>query len=147
MTSLAIETWKKGRYDPKEDIKEVRGREVKDEAQLLRALTRSTVPELEHTVGAAVRKGEFVAVEGRLRGSARTALDKMELRITERIAHEERYLDMTPGIFILGGVLLATRFLALGMNNQFMYILAGLGFALLYGLRPFLYKMQRPRED
>lgn len=36
LTSLAIETWKKDRYDPREEIKEVRGREVKDEAQLLR---------------------------------------------------------------------------------------------------------------
>jgi hypothetical protein len=69
------------------------------------------------------------------------------LKILERVQNEERYLDMTPAIFVLGGVLLAARFLALGMDNQFMYILAGLGFALLYGLRPFLYRMQRPKEE
>ena len=147
LVALALEAWKKGRYDPKEELKEVRGHEVKDEAQLVRALSRTTVPEIEHALEGAITEGELVAVEGRLKGSARTAVDKLGLKVAERTAGEERYVDMTPLVFVFGGVLLATRFLALGMDNQFMYILAGLGFAFLYGLRPFLYRMQRPRED
>jgi hypothetical protein len=68
---LAVEAWKKGRYDPKEELKEIRGHEVKNEAQLVRALTRSSVGEIEAAVENAVRAGELVAVvEGRLKDSA-----------------------------------------------------------------------------
>ncbi len=145
--ALATEAWKKGRYDARAELKEARGREISAEDHLVRVLSRTTAAELEVVVENAVRKGEAVSVEGRLKGSARTTLDKLGLKIFERVEHADRYLDMTPMIFVFGGVLLAARFLALGMDNQFMYILAGLGFAVLYGLRPFVYKMQRPREE
>jgi hypothetical protein len=69
LVSLAIEAWKKGRYDAKAQFKEARGREIKDEDHLLRVLSRTTASELEMMVEKAVKEGETVGVEGRLKGS------------------------------------------------------------------------------
>ena len=54
---------------------------------------------------------------------------------------------MTPAIFVFAAVAMAVRYISLGLDDQDLYILAGLGFALMYGLRPFFSKMQRPRDD
>ena len=51
---------------------------------------------------------------------------------------------MTPVIFVLAAVFMAVRYVSLGLDDQSLYILAGIGFALMYGLRPFFFKMQRP---
>jgi hypothetical protein len=59
----------------------------------------------------------------------------------------ERYIDMTPVIFVIAAVAMAARFVSLGLDNQSMYILSGIAFALLYGLRPFISKLQRPKDN
>ena len=49
-------------------------------------------------------------------------------------------------IFVLAAVAMAVRYVSLGLDDQDLYILAGLGFSLMYGLRPFFFKMQRPPD-
>ncbi|HSL01272.1 MAG TPA: hypothetical protein VK869_13130 [Rubrobacteraceae bacterium] len=142
---LALACWKNGQLDPRE-LGEVRGREV-DEAGLQRALYRSSMGEIEHVLGPVV-KDRMVIVEGRLTGTARTAIERLGGRVEElRLEDEKRYVDMTPAIFVFAALAMAVRYVSLGLDDQDLYILAGIGFALMYGLRPFFFKMQRPRDE
>jgi hypothetical protein len=63
-----------------------------------------------------------------------------------RPENEERYIDMTPVIFVFVAVAMAVRYISLGLDDQDLYILAGISFALMYGLRPFFTKLQRPKD-
>ena len=144
LVHLSVEAWRKGELDPKK-LGEVRGRDV-DEAGLQRALYRSSMGEIEHVLCPAVN-GKRVVVEGHLSGSAHTALERMCVEVEElHMEDEKHYIDMTPVIFIFAAVAMAVRYISLGLDDQSLYILAGIGFALMYGLRPFFFKMQRPRE-
>ncbi|MCA1719356.1 MAG: hypothetical protein LC781_21885 [Actinobacteria bacterium] len=142
---LGIEAWRAGLLDPKE-LGEVRGRGV-DEAGLQRALYRSSMGEIEHVLGP-VLKGRLIMVEGHLAGTGRTALERLGAEVEElRLEDERRYVDMTPAIFVFAAVAMAVRYISLGLDDQDLYILAGIGFALMYGLRPFFFKMQRPKDS
>lgn len=144
LVHLALAAWRAGEIDPKE-LGEVRGREV-DEGGLQRALYRSSIGEIEHVVGPVVR-GRLVVVEGHLAGTGRTALERLGAEVEElRLEDEKRYIDMTPAIFVFAAVAMAVRYVSLGLDDQSLYILAGIAFALMYGLRPFFSKMQRPKD-
>jgi len=144
LVHLALAAWRAGELDPKE-LGEVRDRDV-DVAGLRRALYRSSMGEIEHALGP-VLKGRRVLVEGRLAGTGRTAIERLGADVEElRMEGEKRYIDMTPAIFVLAALAMAVRYISLGLDDQDLYILAGIGFALMYGLRPFFSKMQRPRE-
>ncbi len=144
LVHLALEAWRKGLLDPK-DLGEVRGRNV-DEAGLQRALYRSSIGEIEHVLGPIV-KGKLVVVEGHLAGTGRSALERLGAEVEElRLEDEKHYIDMTPAIFVLAAVSMAVRYVSLGLDDQSLYILAGIFFALMYGLRPFFFKMQRPKD-
>jgi hypothetical protein len=141
---LGLAAWRENLYDPK-DLGEVRGREV-DEVGLQRALYRSSIGEIEHLIGP-ILKGRRVVVEGRLAGTGRTALERLGAEVDElRLEDEKRYVDMTPAIFVVAALAMAVRYISLGLDDQDLYILAGMAFALMYGLRPFFSKMQRPRD-
>jgi len=145
MVHLALEAWRAGLLDPG-TLGEVRGRKV-DEAGLQRALYRSSMGEIEHLLGPLVR-GKRVVVDGRLAGTGRTAVERLGAEVEElRLEEEKRYIDMTPAIFVFAAVAMAIRYISLGLDDQDLYILAGILFALMYGLRPFFFKMQRPRDD
>lgn len=145
LVHLALEAWKKDLLDPKQ-LGEVRGRDV-DEAGLQRALYRSSMGEIEHVLGPIV-KGRKVVVEGHLAGTGRSALERLGAEVEElRLEDEKHYIDMTPAIFVLAAVSMAVRYVSLGLDDQSLYILAGIFFALMYGLRPFFFKMQRPRDE
>jgi hypothetical protein len=145
LVHLALEAWRKGLLDAKQ-LGEVRGREV-DEAGLQRALYRSSMGEIEHVLGPVV-KGKHVVVEGHLAGTGRTAIERLGAEVEElRLEDERRYIDMTPVIFVVAAVAMAVRYVSLGLDDQSLYILAGIAFALMYGLRPFFFKMQRPRDE
>jgi hypothetical protein len=145
LVHLALAAWRVGKLNPKA-LGEVRGREV-DEAGLQRALYRSSMGEIEHVLGPIVR-GRRVIVEGRLAGTGRTAIERLGAEVEElRLEDERRYVDMTPAIFVFAAVAMAVRYISLGLDDQDLYILAGILFALMYGLRPFYFKMQRPRDD
>ena len=142
---LALAAWHAGELYPGA-LGEVRGREV-DEAGLKRALYRSSMGEIEHLLGPIV-KDKLVVVEGRLAGTGRTAIERLGAEVQElRSEDEKRYIDMTPAIFVFAAVAMAIRYISLGLDDQDLYILAGIFFALMYGLRPFFFKMQRPRDD
>ena len=53
---------------------------------------------------------------------------------------------MTPAIFVLAALAMAVRYVSLGLDDQDLYSLAGIAFAVMYGLRPFFSRMQRPRD-
>lgn len=145
LVHLALEAWKKDFLDPKQ-LGEVRGRDV-DEAGLQRALYRSSMGEIEHVLGPIV-KGKRIVVEGHLAGTGRTAIERLGAEVEElRLEDEKHYIDMTPAIFVLAAVSMAVRYVSLGLDDQSLYILAGIFFALMYGLRPFFFKMQRPRDE
>lgn len=144
LVHLALEAWRKDLLDPKK-LGEVRGRDV-DEAGLQRALYRSSIGEIEHVLGPIV-KGKLVVVEGHLAGTGRSALERLGAEVEElRLEDEKHYVDMTPAIFVLAAVAMAVRYVSLGLDDQSLYILAGIFFALMYGLRPFFFKMQRPKD-
>ena len=144
LVHLALAAWRAGEFDPRQ-LGEVRGRDV-NEAGLRRALYRSSIEEIEHALGPLL-KGRRVVVEGRLAGTGRTALERLGAEVEElRLEDEKRYIDMTPAIFVIAALAMAVRYISLGLDDQDLYILAGIGFALMYGLRPFFFKMQRPRE-
>jgi hypothetical protein len=144
LVHLALEAWRAGLLDPRA-LGEVRGREV-GEAGLQRALYRSSMGEIEHILGPVV-KGGNVIVEGRLAGTGRTAIERLGAEVEElRLEDQKRYIDMTPAIFVFGAIAMAIRYISLGLDDQDLYILAGILFALMYGLRPFFYKMQRPKD-
>ncbi len=144
MVYCALAAYRADLLDPKE-LGEVRGRDV-DEAGLQRALYRSSVGEIEHAIGP-ILKGRKVVVEGHLAGAGRTALERLGAEVEElQLEDEKRYIDMTPVIFVFAAVAMAVRYISLGLDDQDLYILAGISFALMYGLRPFFSKMQRPRE-
>jgi hypothetical protein len=144
LVHLAVEAWRVKLLHPRL-LGEVRGREV-DEYGLQRALYRSSIAEIEHVLGP-ILKGRKVVVEGRLAGTGRSALERLGAEVEElRLEDERRYVDMTPAVFVLGALAMAVRYVSLGLDDQSMYILAGIAFALMYGLRPFFSKMQRPRD-
>ena len=144
LVHLGVEAWRVDLLDSRL-IGEVRGRDV-DEVGLQRALYRSSITEIEHVLGP-ILKGRKVVVEGRLAGTGRSALERLGAEVEElRLEDERRYVDMTPAVFVLGALAMAVRYVSLGLDDQSMYILAGIAFALMYGLRPFFSKMQRPRD-
>jgi hypothetical protein len=141
---LALAAWRAGDLDPR-DLGQVRGREV-DEAGLQRALYRSSMGEIEHFLAPAL-KDRRVLVQGHLAGAGRTALERLGAEVEElRLEDERRYIDMTPAIFVVAALAMAVRYVSLGLDDQDLYILAGMAFALMYGLRPFFSRMQRPRD-
>jgi hypothetical protein len=145
LVHLGLEAWRAGLLDPRH-LGEVRGRRV-DETGLQRALYRSSMGEIEHVLGPIV-KGRHIVVEGHLSGTGRTAMERLGAEVEElRLEDERRYVDMTPVIFVVAAVAMAVRYISLGLDDQSLYILAGIAFALMYGLRPFFFKMQRPKDE
>lgn len=145
LVNLALEAWREGEIDPR-DLGQVRGREV-DEAGFRRALYRTSIIQIEYLLGP-ILKGRRVIVEGRLPGAVRYALIRLGAEVEEqRPKNEERYVDMTPVIFVFVALAMAARVVSLGLDDQTMYILSGIAFAVLYGLRPFISKLQRPKDD
>ena len=141
---LAIEAWRVGLLHSK-SLGEVRGREV-DEDGLQRALYRSTVVEIEHVLGPII-KGRKVVIKGRLAGTGRSTLERLGAKVEElRLEDEKHYVDMTPVVFVFAALAMAVRYISLGLDDQSLYILAGISFALMYGLRPFFSKLQRPKD-
>ena len=144
LVHLALEAWRVGLLDPK-TLGQVRGRDV-DEDGLQRALYRSSVIEIEHILGPIV-KGRKVVVKGRLAGTGRSTLERLGAEVQEmRLEDEKHYVDMTPVVFVFAAIAMAVRYISLGLDDQSLYILAGISFALMYGLRPFFSKLQRPKD-
>jgi hypothetical protein len=144
LVHLALEAWRAGMLDPK-FLGQVRGREV-DENGLQRALYRSSMGEIEHALRP-ILKERKVVVEGRLPGTGRTALTCLGAEVEEQRPEDgKHYVDMTPVIFVIAAVVMAVRFVSLGLDDESLYILSGIGFAVFYGLRPLISKVMRPKD-
>ena len=150
LVHLAVAAWRSGSYVPRDVFPRVRGHELDPEVsgaedKLVRALTRTSMAEIEQVLGPIVR-GKLIVVQGHLQGSARTTVEKLGATVEELQMEEvKRYIDMTPLIFVVAAVAMGARYISLGLDNQELYIMAGLVFALMYGLRSFFFKMQRPQ--
>lgn len=150
LVHLAVAVWKSGGYVPKDVLPQVRGHDLDPmvdgvEDKLVRALTRSSMCEIEQVIGPIVR-GKLVVVQGHLQGSSRTSMERLGAEVEELVQEDvKRYIDMTPLTFAVAAVAMGARYISLGLDNQELYIMAGLVFALMYGLRPFFFKMQRPQ--
>jgi hypothetical protein len=57
-----------------------------------------------------------------------------------------RYFDLTPVLLIIGAVVVAARFISLGLNDVDGYILAGSAGAFFMFLRYFLYRSMRKNQ-
>jgi len=57
-----------------------------------------------------------------------------------------REVDLTPGLLLVGAVIIAARFVALGLNDVDTYILAGVGGAFFVVARYFIYRLLRQRS-
>jgi len=144
LVHLALQAWRVEMLDPK-SLGQVRGREV-DENGLRRALYRSSVGEIEHTLRP-ILKERKVVVEGRLPGTGRIALTRVGVEVEgQRPEDEVHYIGMTPVIFVIAAVVMPIRFVSLGQDDESLYILSGIGFAVFYGLRPFISKLMRPKD-
>ena len=144
LVHLALEAWRVGLLHSRV-LGQVRGREV-DEDGLQRALYRSSIIEIEHVLGP-ILKGRKVVVKGRLAGTGRSTLERLGAEVEElRLEDEKHYVDMTPVVFVFAALAMAVRYISLGLDDQSLYILAGISFALMYGLRPFFTKLQRPKD-
>ena len=42
---------------------------------------------------------------------------------------------------VIGALIIAARFVALGLNDRDLYVLAGLGYAFFFFLRYFIYRI------
>jgi len=144
LVHLALEAWRAELLDPK-SLGQVRGREV-DENGLRRALYRSSMGEIEHSLHPILEERKVV-VEGRLPGTVRSALTRLGAEVEEqRPEGEEHYIDMTPVIFVFAALVMSIRFVSLGLDDQSLYILSGIAFSVMYGLRPFISKLMRPKD-
>jgi len=74
-------------------------------------------------------------------GKARTAeLSAQEIRGLQHGAGT-RYIPLTPALMLIGAVIVAARFAALGLNDRDLYVLAGLGYAFFFVMRYFIYRI------
>lgn len=71
--------------------------------------------------------------------SAERLVDKRKIR---EMRHQAgvRYLDFTPVMIVSSALIIGTRYLAIGLGDTELYILAGMAAALFLSLRFFLFK-------
>jgi len=78
------------------------------------------------------------AIQDMLDASAKErVVDKRRIR---EMRHEAgvRYFDFTPVMIVTGAGLVATRYVALGMGDRMLYVMAGIGAALFLAVRMLL---------
>lgn len=89
--------------------------------------------------------GNPQAIMDMLESSAREKrLDKRQIR-EMRHAAGLTYVDFTPVMFIAGAAIIGTRYLAIGLGDTALYVMAGMGAALFLSLRVFMFKGSRGR--
>ncbi|MCB0066637.1 MAG: ATP-binding protein [Chromatiaceae bacterium] len=71
--------------------------------------------------------------------SKERVVDKRQIR---EMRHQAgvRYVDFTPAMIIVGALVVATRYIAIGLGDKSLYILAGIGAALFLSVRFFMFK-------
>lgn len=71
--------------------------------------------------------------------SKERVVDKRQIR---EMRHQAgvRYVDFTPVMIVAGALVVSTRYIAMGLGDRSMYILAGIGAALFLSIRFFMFK-------
>jgi len=66
-------------------------------------------------------------------------VDKRQIR---EMRHQAgvRYVDFTPAMIVVGAMVVATRYVALGIGDRSLYVMAGIGAALFLSIRFFMFK-------
>lgn len=80
-------------------------------------------------------------------GSLERYVSQEQIRNLERHDAGKREIDLTPGLLVVGVFVVGARFVALGMNDIDLYILAGATGAGFMFLRFFLYRAMRKKKD
>ena len=97
-------------------------------------------PELYISHVAQQALGNPQAIHDMLDDSAKErVLDKRQIRAM-RHAAGIKYLDFTPVMLVAGALIIATRYLAIGLGDTALYIMAGMGAAVFLSLRFFLFR-------
>ncbi|MFQ6111292.1 MAG: hypothetical protein ACE5LX_04585 [Nitrospinota bacterium] len=153
---LSLELWKRKRLDL-DNLILSRSREIRSEKQALSVLNRASATDLEPLVAESLN-GDRVIVEGPtgcLRNPERRMIEHLGFEVaeepkTERADDNEpepiRFIDMTPALLGLAAVVMALRYLALGLSDRELYVMAGIGYAAFVLIRTFSYKLRRPRN-
>lgn len=71
--------------------------------------------------------------------SKERVVDKRQIR---EMRHQAgvRYVDFTPAMIVVGALVIAMRYVAIGLGDKSLYILAGIGAALFLSVRFFMFK-------
>ena len=80
------------------------------------------------------------AIHDMLEESSKERLvDKRQIR---EMRHQAgvRYVDFTPAMVVVGAMVVATRYVALGIGDRSLYVMAGIGAALFLSIRFFMFK-------
>ena len=155
LVRLAHELWKAGRLNL-DGFLEARGRPIRDEHHALRVILRSSIKDLEPAVLASLN-GDVIEVEGPLEvlgTPEKELLHRLGVELPEEgpaFAGDEgkepvRFIDMTPALLGLAAVVMALRYLALGMSDRELYVMAGIGYAAFVLIRTFSYRLRRPKN-
>jgi energy-coupling factor transporter ATP-binding protein EcfA2 len=80
------------------------------------------------------------APRGTDRGDQTATLSAREIRGLRHGAGV-RYVSLTPALMLIGALIVAARFVALGLNDRDLYVLAGLGYASFFFMRYFIYRI------
>jgi len=79
----------------------------------------------------------------RLEGRITTAFVHKELGVVE----ERDYIDVTPVILIGAAVFIGIRFFGLGLGDQELYVLAGMGYAFAWVFRALMWRWRKPKRS
>lgn len=149
LADLGLQLWEAGRFDPAA-LPEARGKPVETKDRVLAVLMRSSTADVVPALAACLN-GDQITVQGRPAQRSIKALKGLgipvEVALGAGAAAEPRYLDMTPMIVVLAALIMGVRYMALGMHDRMLYVLAGLGYALFFVVRSFSYLWQRPRSQ
>ena len=66
-------------------------------------------------------------------------VDKHKIREMQHAAGVH-YVDFTPVVIVLGALIVGTRYVAMGLGDKSLYVLAGVGAALFMALRYFIFR-------
>ena len=156
LVQLSLELWRRGRLDLKQLVHARTKGRIRTQTEALRVLNRASVADLEPLVLEGL-DGDRVVVEG-------TVYENRERAFLERLGAEFhdgqavpsdseegekpglRFVDMTPALLGLAAVVMALRYLALGMSDRELYVMAGIGYATFMLIRTFSYKLRRPKN-
>ena len=148
LMAIGVALWKAKRFDP-EKLPLCR-KPLRHEKAVQGILMRTSVTDLEPTIAACLNEDE-ITVEGRVTPRALRSLKALGVPVTVNAppgpaSDEPRYIDMTMMVVVFAALIMGMRYIALGMHDRMLYVMAGLGYATFFIVRSFSYQWKRPRS-